>query len=309
MALLLSAGVMAQQYPTRPVRVVVPLAPGGSMDAITRSVSLKLGETLGQSVVVDNRPSAGGLIAFDILASSAPDGHTLMMIGGSTVIYPILYKSRYDVRRDFAAVSQATAQGYVLVVHPSLPVKSVADLVQYMKAHPDKLNYSSSGIGSPLHMAGELFKIATGTRMIHVPYKGLGAAYADMVAGLVQVSFPTLVSSTVYTSTGRLRPLAVTTPRRVPSAPNLPTLIESGLPGMIVLNWYGLLAPLQTPPTTVERASGAVSKVMRSPDMMKSLVADGSEAVGSTPAEFAAHLKAEHERWSRVVSAAGIKVN
>jgi tripartite-type tricarboxylate transporter receptor subunit TctC len=295
-----------QTYPNRPVRVIVPLSAGGSMDTITRAVSLKLGDALGQSFVVDNRPSAGALIALDILSSSAPDGHTLMMIGGSTVVYPILYKSRYDMRRH---VAQVTAQGYVLVVQPSLQVKTVPEFVQYLKANPDKVNYSSSGIGSPLHMSGELFKIATGTRMTHIPYKGMAPAYADLVGGQVQASFPTIVSSATYVNSGRLRALAVTTPQRVPALPNMPTFAETGVQGMVVVNWYGLTAPLKTPQAIIDRLAAATSKVMRSPDMMKNLVADGSEAVGSTPAEFAAHVGKEHDQWSRVVKAAGIRVN
>jgi tripartite-type tricarboxylate transporter receptor subunit TctC len=310
-ALLTSALATAQPqpYPNRPVRVIVPLSAGGGMDTITRMVSLKLGEALGQSFVVDNRPSAGALIALDILSSSAPDGHTLMMIGGSTVVYPILYKSRYDMRRDVAHVAQVTAQGYVLVVQPSLQVKTVPEFVQYLKANPDKVNYSSSGIGSPLHMSGELFKIATGTRMTHIPYKGMAPAYADLVGGQVQASFPTIVSSATYVNSGRLRALAVTTPKRVPALPNMPTFAETGVQGMVVVNWYGLTAPLKTPQAIIDRVAAATGKVMRSPDMMKNLLADGSEAVGSAPAEFAAHVRNEHEQWSRVVKAAGIRVN
>ena len=248
-------------------------------------------------------------MTLDILSSSAPDGHTLMMIGGSTVVYPILYQSRFDMRSDVAAVAQVTAQGYVLIVQPSLQVKSVPEFIQYLKANPDKVNYSSSGIGSPLHMSGELFKIATGTRMTHIPYKGMAPAYADLVGGQVQASFPTIVSSFVYISSGRLRALAVTTPQRVPALPTMPTFAETGVQGMVVVNWYGLIAPLKTPQAIINRVAAATSKVMRSPDMMKSLLADGSEAVGSAPAEFAAHIKSEHEQWSRVVKAAGIRVN
>ena len=307
--LLFATPAAAQPYPTRPVRVIVPLTAGGSMDTITRAVSARLSDALGQSFVVDNRPGAGALVALDILSSSALDGHTLMMIGGTTVVYPILYSSRYDMRRDVAPVSQVTAQGYVMVVHPALPVKSVQDFVQYLKANPDKVNYSSSGIGSPLHMSGELFKIATGTRMTHVPYKGMGPAYADLVGGQVQLSFPTIVSSLPYVNAGRLRALAVTTPRRVPALPNLPTMAEADIKDMVVVNWYALMAPLKTPPVIIERLAATVARVMRSPDMVKSLLADGSEAVGSTPAELAAHIRSEHEKWSRVVKAAGIRVN
>ena len=298
-----------QAYPERPVRTLVPLAAGGSMDTIARSLSTKLGEAFGQSFIVDNRPGAGYRVALDILASSAPDGYTLMMVGATGVVYPILYKARFDLRRDVTPVAQITAQGYVLIVHPSLPVKSVPEFVQYLKANPDKVNYSSSGIGSPIHMSGELFKIATGTRMTHVPYKGMAAAYADLVGGHVQSSFPTIVSSISYINAGRLRALAVTSAKRVPALPNVPTFAEAGVNGVVVVNWYALVAPPNTPQAIVNRLAAETNKAMRSPDMMKSLLAEGSEAVTGSPAELAAHFRAEHEQWSRVVKTAGILGN
>ena len=298
----------SKTYPERPVRILVPLAAGGSMDTIARSLAPKLGDALGQSVVIDNRPGAGSLVALDIL-SAAPDAHTLMMTGATAVVYPILYQSRVDLARDIAPVAQVTAQGYVLVVIPSLPAKSVPDFVQYLKANPDKVNYSSSGIGSPIHMSGELFKLATGTRMTHVPYKGMAAAYVDLVGGQVQASFPTIVSSITYINSGRLRPLAVTTDKRVPAMPNLPTFAEVGVKGVVVVNWYALIAPLKTPPVIINRLAAETNKAMRSPDMMKSLLAEGSEAVSGSPAELAAHIKAEQAQWRRVVKAAGILGN
>ena len=306
-ALALAAASAAQTYPTKPVRILVPLTAGGSMDTITRGLAVKLGEAFGQTVVIDNRPSAGSLVSLDILSSSAPDGHTLMMTGATAVVYPLLYKSRYDLTRDIAPVSQVSAQGYVLVVIPSLPAKTVPEFVQYLKANPEKVNYSSSGIGSPIHMAGELFKLATGTRMMHVPYKGMAAAYTDMFGGQVQASFPTIVSSQVHINAGRLRALAVTAPKRVQAMPSMPTFAEAGVKGVVVMNWYAMIAPLKTPQPLIEKLAAEVNKAMRSPDMMKSLMADGSEAVGGTPAELAVHLKAEHEQWSRVVKATGIK--
>jgi tripartite-type tricarboxylate transporter receptor subunit TctC len=293
-------------YPERPVRILVALSAGGSLDTITRSLALKLSDQFGQSFVIDNRPGAGSHVALEILTTAAPDGHTLMMVGATTVVYPILFKSRFDLLRDVAPVAQITAQGYVLIVHPSLPVKSVPEFVQYLKANPDKVNYSSSGIGSPIHMSGELFKVATGTRMTHVPYKGMAQAYTDLVGGQVQASFPTVVSSLSYINAGRLRPLAVTTPKRVPAVPNLPTFAEAGVNGVVVVNWYAMIAPLKTPPAIINRLAAETNKAMRSPGMMKSLVAEGSEAVTGSPADLVAHIRAEHEQWSKVVTAAGI---
>jgi tripartite-type tricarboxylate transporter receptor subunit TctC len=298
-----------QAYPIRPVRTVVPLAPGGGMDTVTRSLSMKLGEAFGQTFVVDNRPGAGSQIALDITSASAPDGHTLMMISATTVVHPLLYKSRYDILRDFAPVAQVTAQGYVLIVHPALPAKSVTEFVQYLKANPDKVNFSSSGIGSLIHMSGELLKIATGTRMTHIPYKGMGAAYADLVGGQVQSSFPTIISSIAYINSGRLRALAVTPGKRVPALPTVPTFAEAGVKGVVVVNWYGLIAPLKTPPAIITRLAAETNKAMQSPEMMRSLLAEGSEAVTGSPAEFAAHMKAENEQWTRVVKTAGIRGN
>ena len=306
-ASLLALPAQAQKYPTKPVRIIVPLAAGGGMDTVARSLAQRLGDPFGQNVVVDNRPGAGSQVALDILASAPPDGHTLMMMSATTVVHPILYKSRYDIVRDFAPVSQVTAQGYVLVVHPSIPAKSVLEFVQHLKANPEKLNYSSSGIGSPIHMSGELFKIATGTRMTHVPYKGMGAAYTDLVGGHVQVSFPTIISSLPYVNGGRLRALAVTPAKRVPAMPAIPTFAEAGVKGVVVVNWYGMIAPRGTPKPVVDFIAAEVIKAARSPEMAKNLLAEGSEAVGSLPADFAAHVRAEHEQWSRVIKQAGIK--
>ena len=305
--LLAAEAAHAQTFPTRPVRILVPLSPGGGMDAVARGLAQKLGDSLGQTVVVDNRPGAGSAIALEILAASAPDGHTLMMSSLTPVIHPLLYKSRFLLSRDFTAVSQVTAQGYVLTIHPTIPAKSVKELVQYLKANPGKLNFSSSGIGSPIHMSGELFQIATGTKMIHVPYKGMGAAYTDMVGGRIQVGFPTIISSVPHVQAGRLRPLAVTSAKRVAAVPDIPTFAEAGVKGVVVVNWYGLIAPAGTPQPIVARLAKETHAAMHSPDMVKRLAGEGSEPVGSTPAEFAAHIRAEHELWSRVIKQAGIR--
>jgi tripartite-type tricarboxylate transporter receptor subunit TctC len=234
------APVEAQTFPQRPLRILVPLVAGGGMDTVTRSLALKLSDTFAQNVIVDNRPGAGSQVALEILAGSAPDGYTMMMISGTTVVHPILYKSRFDIVRDFTPVSQVTAQGYALVVHPSVQAKTTGEFVQYLRANPGKLNYASSGIGSLIHMSGELFQIATGTRMTHVPYKGMGGAYSDLISGNVQSAFPTIISSLVHIKNGRLRALAVTPPKRAPTLPDVPTMAEAGVQGVVVVNWYGL---------------------------------------------------------------------
>jgi tripartite-type tricarboxylate transporter receptor subunit TctC len=304
--LLAALPAHGQSFPTRPVRVIVPLAAGGGMDTVTRSLAQKLADSFSQSVVVDNRPGAGSQVGLEILAGAAADGHTLMMISATTVVHPILYKSRFDIVRDFTPVTQVTAQGYVLVVHPSLPAKSVTELVQYARANPGKLNYASSGIGSPIHMSTELFQIATRTRMIHIPFKGMGAAYADLVGGRIQLSFATIISSLAHVKAGRLRALAVTPAKRAPAMPEVPTLTEAGVP-VVVVNWYGLIAPAKTPKPIVERISNETAKAMHLPDVVKRLIAEGSEAVTSSPQAFAAHIRAEHEQWSRVIKQAGIR--
>jgi len=296
-----------QTYPNRPVRIIVPLAAGGGMDTVARGLAVKLGEAMGQTFVVDNRPGAGGQLGLDILAAAAPDGYTLMMISATSVVHPLLYKARHDLVRDFLPISQATAQGYVLVVHPSVPANTVMDLVRHLRANPDKLNYSSSGIGSLIHMSGELFKIATGTRMTHVPYKGMGAAYADLVGGHVQVSFPTIISSLPHVNSGRLRALAVTPGKRVVALPGVPTFAEAGVQGVVVVNWYGMIGPKALPAPIVQKVAAEATRAMRLPEMAKSLAAEGSEPVGGTPAEFAAHIRGENAQWMRVIREAGIK--
>ena len=306
--LLALAGAVshAQKYPNRPVRILVPLAAGGGMDTVTRGLALQMTDALGESVVVDNRPGAGSQVALEIMSSAAPDGYTLMMLSATTVVYPMLYKSRFDIVRDFAPVSQVTAQGYVLVVHPSLPA-TMPELVKYVRANPGKLNYASSGIGSPIHMSTVLFELATGTKMVHVPYKGMGAAYGDLLGGRINLSFATIISSMVHIKSGRLRALAVTTPKRAPALPEVPTFAEAGVKGVVVVNWYGLVAPKGTAKPIIDLLANETIKAARSPEMAKRLVAEGSEAAGTTPAEFTAHLRAEHAMWSKVIKEGGIK--
>jgi tripartite-type tricarboxylate transporter receptor subunit TctC len=295
----------AQTFPSRPVRILVPLTPGGNMDTVTRGLAQKFGDAFAQNIIVDNRPGAGSQIALEILAAAPPDGHTLMMTSLTPVLHPLLYKSRFDLLRDFTPVSQVVSQGYVLTIHPAVPAKSPLEFVQHLRANPGKLNFMSTGVGSPIHLTGELFQVATGTRMVHVPYKG--AAYQDIVSGLIQVGFPTVNSVLPHLQAGRLRALAVTTPRRMPVLSDLPTLDEAGVKGVVVMNWYGLIAPGRTPKAVVERISKETASAVHSPELKKRLSAESSDPVGSSPADFTAHIRAEHEQWSRLIKQAGIR--
>jgi tripartite-type tricarboxylate transporter receptor subunit TctC len=297
----------AQIHAGRPVRVIIPLPPGGAMDAVVRAMAQKIDDSFSHNVIIDNRPGAGGAVALETAMASSPDGHTLAAIGATSIVFPLLYKARFDVLRDFDPVTQITAQGYVMTVHPNVPAKSVSELVQYLKAQPGKFNYASSGLGGPMHLSGELFMQATSTRITHVPYKGMGVAYADLLSGSVEIGFPTLVSSVAHLRARRLRALAVTTPARVPSHPDLPTMAEAGAPGMVVVNWYGIAAPKATPRAVVERLNKAIATAIRHPDMAKRLAADGSEAVGSTPAEFRAVIAADRQKWAKLIQDRGIR--
>lgn len=308
LALAFAAGLApAQNYPSRPVRVIVPLPPGGAIDTVMRAVAQKLTEAAGHNFIVDNRPGAGGSIAMETAMAAAADGYTIAAIGASQLTYPLLYKARYDVLRNFDPVSQMTAQGYVVTVHPSLPVRSLSDFVKHLTASPGKLNFSSSGIGGTIHLTGELFMAATGTRMTHIPYKGMAIAYPDMLAGNVEVGFPTLVSSSPHLRANRLRALAVTTPVRVPSAPELPTMAEAGVPGVVVTNWYGIIAPASTPRSIIERLNREIVTAIRHPDIVKRLLADGSEAVGSSPSEFRSIISADRDKWAKLIRDRGIR--
>ena len=302
-----SAQAQAQKFPTRPLRAIVGIAPGGGMDTISRALAQRLGEELGQTVVVDNRPGAGGNVAMEMAANAAPDGHNLLIISATAVIHPILYKARFDVLKDFLPISQISAQGYIAVVHPAIPARNIAEFVAHLKANPGKLNYASSGIGSPIHLTGELFTAMTGTRMTHVPYKGIGPAYADMIAGQIEASFPAIVSSQPLIRSGKLRGLAVTLPKRSLVMPDYPTMAEAGVKGVVVINWYGLLAPLGTPQAVVERLAQATATAMHHPEVVKRLAADGSDPATSTPAEFRKHIADERDKWTRVIRNAGIK--
>ena len=308
--MILTAGsAAAQAYPNKPVRLIVASGAGGGLDFVARLVGPKLGENLGQTVVVDNRAGASGSIAAELAAHSTPDGYTLILLSASLVVYGAVNKTRYDLFRDFAPVSQVAAGPYLLTVTPSLPVKSVKDLVAHAKATPSKLNYPSTGNASLAHLATEWFAIITGAPLVHVPYKGVGAALPDMLSGQIHMSLLSVASVYGHVRAKRLRALAIATRKRAKMAPEIPTMIEAGVPGYAVTQWHGLLAPRGTPRAIIDRVQGDVVKALQHPEVATRLAADGTEAVGSTPVQFAAHLKFEHDTWSKVAKQTGLRVD
>jgi tripartite-type tricarboxylate transporter receptor subunit TctC len=299
---------IAADYPTKPIRLIVPFAPGGGTDLTARAIAQKLTEAWGQPVIVDNRPGANGTIGVEMAARSAPDGYTLTMITSSHSVNVSLYKNLpYDLIRDLAPITQATTQPYVLVTNPSLPVKSVAELIALAKAKPGALNYGSSGIGGLSHLSGALFAALAHIRITHIPYKGGAPAMAEVISGQIDMLFSTLLQSHAQIEAGKLRPLAVTTSRRSPAAPQLPTMIEAGVPGFQVAGWYGVLAPAGTPPAIIAKLNKEIVRILHLPEVREHLAADGSEPVGSTPDEFAAHIKSEVSKWRQVIVEADIK--
>ena len=301
----------AQTYPTRPIRLVVPFPAGGTTDILAREVGDRLSRSLGQSVVVDNRPGAAGNIGSDMVAKSAPDGYTLLMgTVGTHAINPSLYtKMPYDHVKDFAPVVLVAGVPNVLEVTPSLPVNSVADLIKLAKEKPGQLNFASSGSGTSIHLSGELFKTMAGVDMTHVPYKGSAPALTDLMGGQVQLMFDNLPSSLQQIKAGKLRAIAVTSAQRAPALPNVPTIAESGLPGFEASSWFGLLAPAGTPPAVIARINTEVNQWLQTGEAKEKLVAQGAVVAGGTPEQFAAHIRAETEKWAKVVKVSGAKVD
>ena len=310
LSVLLCAGAAAQTpaYPTKPVRFIVPSAAGGGTDIIARAISLRLGEVLGQQFVVDNRPGAGQMIGIELAARSPADGYTILMAASTLAINPIMYKKvTYDPLRDFAPITQAASLPNVLVVHPSLAVKSLAELIAYAKQHPGQLNFASAGIGTSPQMSVELLKSMAGIDMVHVPYKGTAPGVVDLLAGQVLVMAPNVLTALPHIKSGKLRALAVTSAKRSVALPDIPTVAESGLAGYDSTQWYGVLAPAGTPRAVVARLHDEIVRALRDPDVMKRLAADGAEPVGSTPEDFAAFIRSESEKWAKVAAAAGIR--
>jgi len=306
-----SGGAFAQAFPSKPVKLVIPFPPGGSLDAVGRAIADKLTQMWGQSVVVDNKPGAGGNIGADFVAKSAPDGYTVVMGALSThAVNPSLYpKMPYDAVKDFAPISLVAITPNVLVVNPSLPVNSVKDLIAYAKANPGKLSFGSGSNGSAGHLAGELFKVDTGTDMVHIPFKGGAPALQALLAGDTQLMFDNLANSMQQVKAGRLKALAVTTEKRSALVPDLPTMAESGVPGFDISTWFGIMAPAGTPPDVIAKWNTDLVKVLNSPDMRERMTAQGAEAAPDTPAEFSAFIARELAKYARIVKASGAKVD
>lgn len=298
----LTGFVNAQPYPAKPVRVIVPYAAGGGVDILARILGGKLSEVLGAQFIVDNRPGAGTIIGTEMVAKAQPDGYTLLFTNAALAATPALAdKVPYDTLKSFLPVSLAAGSYNVLVVHPSLPAKSVKDLVTLAKAKPGQLNYASGGTGSAIHLAMEVFRNATGIDVVHIPYKGAGPALAEVVGGQVLMMFATPPAAIPYIKAGRLRPLGVSSPKRVAVLPEVPTIAESGYPGFEVNNWYGLLAPANTPREIVSRLNSSVVKVLALPDVKERIAALGAEPQSSTPQQFGERLKQEMATWQRVL--------
>ena len=309
LALLGAAPALAQNYPAKPIRILIAQAPGSATDVISRLVGNRLSEALGQPIVIEARPGAGGVVGTEAAARSAPDGYTLFMANNSTHgSNPAVYaKLPYDAVGDFAPVAFVASVPYVLVVDPSLQVKSVPQLIALAKSRPGKMNYASAGNGSTHHFCGELLKSLAGVDMLHIPYKGSPPAIAGLLGGEVSLMFANLTDIGAQIRSGKLTPLAVTTPKRAPSLPELPTLSEAGLTGFEITSWFGLLAPASTPAPMVARLNAETNKVLARTDIRDALGALGLETAPGTPEQFAAHIKSEIAKFTRIGKAAGIK--
>jgi len=303
-----SPPVPAQQYPAKPVRLIVPFAPGGGNDVIGRFMAQRLTAALGQQVFVENRAGAGGVIGVEAGIKSPPDGYTLTLIPSSYTAYPGVYKLKFDPINDLTAIIQISQGPLLVVVHPSLPVRTTQDLIALARARPGTLNFVSPGQGTTLQLATELFAIMAGIKMNHVPYKGTGPALADTVAGHADLYFSGIAAALPHVKSGRLRAIAVTTAQRVPAAPDVPTIAESGLPGYEVVVWYGLGGPKGLPRAIVDRINGEVTAALKSREVEEQLQNDGLSPAGGTPEQFLARIKKEIEVWRKVVKDAGVKV-
>ena len=306
--LLIANSVTAQPYPSKSIRFIVPFAPGGTNDIVARMVGVKLTEAWGQPVVIDNRGGAGGVIGADLAAKSVPDGYTLLMANVNFATNPGLLRNLpYDTEKDFAAVSLLATSPSVLVVHPSIPVRSVKEMIAFAKAKPGQLSYSSSGAGTTGHMAMELLKQMAAIDMVAVHYKGGGPALIDLIAGRVSPGFATILSAAPHIEGGRLRALAVSTPKRSSALPDLPTVAEAGVPGYEFTGWWGVVVPARTPHAVISKLNGELVKILAQPDVRERLVREGADPASTTPEAFTAYMRSEVAKWSKVIKTANIK--
>jgi tripartite-type tricarboxylate transporter receptor subunit TctC len=303
----LTGAAVAQDYPNRPVRLVVPFPPGGINDIVARVIAQNLGERLGKQVVVDNRGGAGGVVGAEIVANAPKDGHTLLIVSLATAVNPWLYTLPYDPLKSFAPISMLVAAPNVVTINPGLPVNNIKELVALAKQKPGDLQYASSGVGTFLHLAGELFKITAGVDILHIPFRGAGPALIDVVGGHTKLAFGSVTSSIPHIRGGKLRPLGVGSTKRSPTLPDVPTVIEAGLPGYEAANWIGLVATGGTPEPIVARLHKEITEIMASPEVQKLFAAEGADIVYMTSAEFGAYSADEIVKWGRVVKQAGIK--
>jgi tripartite-type tricarboxylate transporter receptor subunit TctC len=303
-----AAGVCAQTYPSKPIRLIVPSSPGGGTDIVGRVVAQKMTETMGQQVVVENRAGAGTMIGNELVAKAPPDGYTLLMGVSTLATIPSVFKVvKYDALKDFAPITQAVTVPNALVIHASVPAKNVKSLIALAKARPRELVAGSAGMGTNPHLSLELFKSMAGVDVVHVPYKGSGQGIIGLISGEVAIFFPSVPTAMPHVKSKRVRALGVTTAMRVDSMPDVPPIAEAGLPGYEATQWFGVLAPAGTPRPIVDRLHKDITAGLRSPDVKQHLASEGAQIVASSPEQFAAYIRSETEKWARVVKAAGIK--
>ena len=308
-ATLFAGCCFAQPYPAKSVRIIVPFTPGGAVDIVGGTLGEKLSASLGQPFVVDNRPGAGGIVGSELVARSAPDGYTLLAVSSAHATNPTLFaKISYNTERDFAPVSLVASSSYMLVAHPSVPVRTVRELIAFAKARPGQLNYAGGAVASLPHLSGELFNLMTGVKLIYVPYKGSAQVTTVVLGGEVPLMFSNMLAIMPFVHSGRFRALGVTGLSRVPAAPEVPTIHESGLPGYEVAGWYGLLAPAGTPREIVARLNAQIAAAMRAPDIVKRYSSEGADPVGSTPEAFAEVITRDIAKWAKVIKASGARV-
>jgi tripartite-type tricarboxylate transporter receptor subunit TctC len=303
----LYASAQASAYPSKPIRFFVGFSPGGTTDILARGLAQKMTETMGQTVVVENRPGANTAIATELVARAAPDGYTILLNAQGHATNATLKKLTFDPVRDFAFISQVAETQNLIVTHPSFPPKTVQELIVFSKKHPGEINYASSGTGTTVHLSAELFQLMTGIKWVHIPYKGGAPAMTEMLAGQTSLMFGSMLTVIGHARAGKLRAIAVTGDKRIPGAPEIPTISESGVPGYNVTAWYGVSAPAKTPPAVVARLNSEIVRALKAQDLHQRLVSQGVDPVGSTPEQYTAFVQNEVQKWAKVIKAANIK--